>query len=39
MKFITSTKSITSEMGRQNKCDFSLKDFDIGDESKLALLK
>ncbi|CAD8141299.1 unnamed protein product [Paramecium pentaurelia] len=37
MKFITSTKSITSEMGRQNKCDFSLKDFDLGDESKLIL--
>ncbi|CAD8059032.1 unnamed protein product [Paramecium sonneborni] len=37
MKFITSTKSVTSEMGRQNKCDFSLKDFDLGDESKLML--
>ncbi|CAD8144179.1 unnamed protein product [Paramecium octaurelia] len=35
MKFITSTKSVTSDMGRQNKCDFSLKDFDLGDESKL----
>ncbi|CAK88398.1 unnamed protein product (macronuclear) [Paramecium tetraurelia] len=36
MKFITSTKSITSEMGRQLKCDFSLQDFDLGDESKLV---
>ncbi|CAD8136827.1 unnamed protein product [Paramecium octaurelia] len=35
MKFITSTKSVTS--GRQLKCDFSLKDFDLGDESKLVL--
>lgn len=35
MKFITSTKSVTSEMRRQNDCDFSLKDFDLGDETKL----
>ncbi|CAK86523.1 unnamed protein product (macronuclear) [Paramecium tetraurelia] len=39
MKFITSTKSEISEMGRQNKCDFSLKDFDLGDESKLMNMK